>query len=326
MIMTLGKTLGIALIAGCAAALMFASVVSGTYIALLLIYLAPLPLMVAAIGWGPLSAVLGGLIGCATLGVLLDFDFAGAFALSVAAPAAWFGHLVLLAQPKVSGADHSNHTSADLEWYPTGRILLWIVGGACVLSAATLATLGTDSETIHAALRSSVERIFGAALADIENPDSALDAIARIAPAVFAMVTTVVLSFNLWLAAKLVALSGQLHRPWPDLRQITLPRVMLVVMLVAVGLGFTSGLPALFGQLLAGALLMAYSITGFAALHVLTMSSTVRPLWLSVAYASVVIFAWQIVIIAALGITDSIVGLRSRSAAGRPSLPQPPHS
>jgi hypothetical protein len=42
----------IALIAGAASALMFASIVSGALISLVLFYLAPLPLMVAAIGWG----------------------------------------------------------------------------------------------------------------------------------------------------------------------------------------------------------------------------------------------------------------------------------
>ena len=38
----------IAIAAGCASALMFASIISGALISLLLFYLAPLPLMVAA--------------------------------------------------------------------------------------------------------------------------------------------------------------------------------------------------------------------------------------------------------------------------------------
>ena len=39
----------IALAAGCASALMFASVISGALLSLVLFYLAPLPLMVAAL-------------------------------------------------------------------------------------------------------------------------------------------------------------------------------------------------------------------------------------------------------------------------------------
>ena len=50
----------IGLAAGCASALMFASINSGALISVLLTYLAPLPLMVAATGWGPLCGAIGG--------------------------------------------------------------------------------------------------------------------------------------------------------------------------------------------------------------------------------------------------------------------------
>ena len=58
----------IALAAGCASALMFASMISGVLISILLIYLAPLPLMVAALGWGPLCATIGGIAAATVLG------------------------------------------------------------------------------------------------------------------------------------------------------------------------------------------------------------------------------------------------------------------
>src|SRR5258708_13769053 len=51
----------IAIAAGCASALMFASIISGALISLVLFYLAPLPLMVAGLGWGPLAATIGGI-------------------------------------------------------------------------------------------------------------------------------------------------------------------------------------------------------------------------------------------------------------------------
>jgi len=50
----------IALAAGCASALMFASIISGALISLVLLYLAPLPLMVATLAWGPLCGTNGG--------------------------------------------------------------------------------------------------------------------------------------------------------------------------------------------------------------------------------------------------------------------------
>src|ERR1700689_5884941 len=85
----------IALAAGCASALMFPSIVSGALIALLLFYLAPLPLMVAALGWGPLSAAIGGIAAAVGLGVIFGLPYCIAFAVTVALPAWWLGHLAL---------------------------------------------------------------------------------------------------------------------------------------------------------------------------------------------------------------------------------------
>ena len=76
----------IALAAGCASALMFASIISGALISLLLFYLAPLPLMVAAIGWGPLSATVGGIAAAIGLGAIFGLPYCIAFAVTVAVP------------------------------------------------------------------------------------------------------------------------------------------------------------------------------------------------------------------------------------------------
>src|SRR5882724_5626336 len=87
-------TFVIAIAAGCASALMFASIISGALISLLLLYLAPLPLMVAALGWGPLAAAIGGMAAALSVGALFCVAHCVAFALAVALPAWWLGHLV----------------------------------------------------------------------------------------------------------------------------------------------------------------------------------------------------------------------------------------
>src|ERR1700720_3496507 len=98
----------IALAAGCAAALMFASIISGPLISLLLFYLAPLPLMMAAIGWGPLSATVGGIAAAIGLGAIFGLPYCIAFAVTVAVPAWWLGHLALLGRPIVGGVSSAN--------------------------------------------------------------------------------------------------------------------------------------------------------------------------------------------------------------------------
>src|SRR5256885_898773 len=89
----------IALFAGAASALMFASIISGALISLVLFYLAPLPLMVAAIGWGPLSAAIGGVAATIGLGALFGLPYCFAYALTVALPAWGLGPLAMLGRP-----------------------------------------------------------------------------------------------------------------------------------------------------------------------------------------------------------------------------------
>ena len=89
----------IAIAAGCASALMFASIISGALISLLLFYLAPLPLMVAALGWGPLGATIGGIAAATGLGAIFGLPYCIAFVVMIALPAWWLGHLALLGRP-----------------------------------------------------------------------------------------------------------------------------------------------------------------------------------------------------------------------------------
>ena len=141
----------IAIAAGCASALMFASIISGALISLLLFYLAPLPLMVAAIGWGPLGATIGGIAAAIGLGALFGLPYCIAFAVTVALPAWWLGHLALLGRPvdQCRAAGNGAAPAAPaIEWYPIGRILLWIAGFAVLTTMAALLTLGTDADTI----------------------------------------------------------------------------------------------------------------------------------------------------------------------------------
>src|SRR3954468_20740443 len=137
-------TLLVALAAGCASALMFASIISGAPISLVLFYLAPLPLMVAGLGWGPLSAGIGGIAAALGLGAIFGLPYCIAFALTVALPAWWLGHLALLGRPVAGARNGATPPAPLLEWYPVGRMLLWAAGFAALITTAALLTLGSD--------------------------------------------------------------------------------------------------------------------------------------------------------------------------------------
>ncbi|GAC1331689.1 MAG: DUF2232 domain-containing protein [Bradyrhizobium sp.] len=312
----------IAIVAGSASALMFASIISGALISLLLLYLAPLPLMVAALGWGPLSAAIGGIAAATGLGIIFGFPYCIAFTVAVALPAWWLGHLVLLGRPivhDVPSGGGAPHAAPGLEWYPLGRILLWISGLAALTTMAALLTLGADAAAITDALRGGLLRTIGVRqAATAGETERWIDALVTIGPAAAAMIATMTLALNLWLAAKITATSGRLHRPWPDLTSLTLPPMSLAAFCVAIALCFGGGLLSILARIVAAALMMAYAFTGFAVLHTLTLALKSRALWLGCTYAVVVVFSWPILVMAVLGLADAIFAIRRRYLQGRP--------
>lgn len=318
----------ITLIAGAASALMFASIISGALISLVLFYLAPLPLMVAAIGWGPLCASLGGIAAAIGLGALFGLPYCIAFAVTVALPAWWLGHLVLLGRPVGSVATDASAVEPpaepEIEWYPVGRILLWIAGFAALTTIAALLTLGTDADAISGTLRRGLMRLLRAADPQTSGEASQfVDALVRIAPAAATIVAMMTLTLSLWLSAKVTATSGRLRRPWPDLKTAELPPMTLVALCIALAFCFTGGLLAIVAQITTAALMMGYALTGFAVLHTLTLALKSRTFWLGSTYAVVVVFGWPVIAMVILGLADAVFGFRERFLRSRQPPPLP---
>jgi Predicted membrane protein (DUF2232) len=312
----------IALAAGCASALMFASIISGALVSLLLFYLAPLPLMVAALGWGPAGAAIGGIAAGGGLGAIFGIPYLMAFILTVAVPACWLGHLALLGRPATNGISTGNGAAIapPMEWYPVGRILIWTAGFAVLTTVTALLNLGSDGATISGALKQGLLSMIGprdtaAAEGDLEQ---VIDALVSVAPATAAILAIMTLTLNLWLAAKITATSGRLHRPWPDLKTAALPPMTLAALSLAIAFCFTGGLLAIVAQVVCAVLLMSYTLIGFAVLHTLTLALKRRTLWLTGAYAIVLVVGWPMIAIVALGLVDAVFGLRQRYLKGKP--------
>src|SRR5262249_37430942 len=138
--------------AGAAAALLFASVASFSVFATLLFYLAPLPILIAALGWTHWAGLIAGFAAALSLGLTLGFYLFAAFLIGVALPAWWLAYLSQLARP-VGG-----NGAMMLEWYPIGRLLLWAALIAAALVIVAIPSFGTDKETLQAGLRTAFER------------------------------------------------------------------------------------------------------------------------------------------------------------------------
>jgi hypothetical protein len=311
----------IGLAAGCASALMFASVMSGALISLALSMLAPLPLMVAALCWGPLSATIGGIAAASGFVAIFGLRYGVAFTMAAALPAWWLGHLALLgrpaATPELSSSAHS--TPDHIEWYPIGRILLWIAAIAILSAFASWLIVGKNDDAIAAAMRAGLTKVLatreGLSSSDIER---LADAFVTIFRGLSAMLVMTTLTLNLWLAAKISATSGRLRRPWPDLKSTALPPMTLVALCIALAFCFVGAAVSTAAQIMAAALMMAYALVGLAVLHTLTLRAKSRALLLTGTYGILVLLPWTILLMTVLGLIDAIFGWRQRYLRGKP--------
>jgi hypothetical protein len=316
----------IAIAAGCASALMFASMISGALISVLLVYFSSLPLMVAAFGWGSTSALLGGMSAGVVLALSVSFTYGLSYVLTVAAPAFWLGHLSLLAKP-AAGPAPANGQDAGLEWYPIGRVLLWAAAIAALIMIFAWLSSASSSEDITTKLREQALQNLDAlsrAGYQIEDKQGLAAAMARALPLAAVSATVVMYLLNLWLAGKVALTSNLLRRPWPDIHSIQLPQTAIVVLAIALPLSFVGGLVALMAQIVGAALVTAYALVGFAVLHALTRfaSARVRLWWRLSAYAAILMFMWPLVLMPILGLLDAVFGLRQRF--GKPGGPPTP--
>src|SRR4051812_16217414 len=141
--------------AGVATALLVASVISGATISIFLFYLAPLPIMIAALGWSHWAALIAAFTAATGLATLFGPLFFVTFLAGVGLPAWWLGYLTLLGRP-APGAP------GQMEWYPVGRIVIWaaILGAGVVIVA--IPNFGLDENSFRAGLRKTFELVLQA--------------------------------------------------------------------------------------------------------------------------------------------------------------------
>jgi hypothetical protein len=310
--------------AGAATALLFASVASGSPLSVVLFYLAPLPILIAALGWSHWAALVAAVAAAAGLAAVFNGYFFIAFLIGIGLPAWWLGYLALLARP-VEGAP------GGMEWYPAGHLVVWaaILGAAVV--AAGMLYFGTDEDSFRGALRSFLERMVRAAgrvAADTPMPlppstdtGRLIDFLVAVLPPTAAVFTTATNMFNLWLASRIVRISGRLNRPPSDLSAMRFPFYAPALIGAAVVASFLPGLVGSFGVVLTASMLLAYAVLGLAVMHAITRGMSSRPFALGGLYAAVIIFGWPMLLLSMLGLADTAFDLRGRAARRNSSTP-----
>ena len=308
--------------AGCAAAFLFAVSAESTPLAMLLAYLAPLPIMIATLGWGLDAGAIAGAASVAGLTVIAEPLSGMLYAASVAAPA-W----VLAAFAATSLGRYCPASVASRWPYPTVGAIVTLASLIGMLSAAAGLTTIIVLYHGYSAGAAAVTQALAAMATDAFDGDAEAakafaGVIVRIGPAAIAGSVMLMLSVNLYAAARSVQLSHRLQRAWPDLpTSLWLPAPLGIVAILAAGAAWGLHAPASqYASLVAGGLGAAFAFQGLAVAHALSRGLKLRWLMLIALYACCLFRAQYILpVLALIGVADAFTRLRIRAAV----LPTP---
>lgn len=334
----MGNQVAIGIAAGLAAALLYGSVAAGSVLALVLFYLAVLPLFIAGLGWGWATAGVGALAGSLAIVIALGPLAGLVFLIAVAAPPVWLSSLVLLSR------EHADATGAVVrEWYPIGRVVAWTSVLAGVLILPSIVVFGLTLEAYEASVRQMFDQLFAGGTGPNGQPlPAGVDAerfaefFIRFIPPFSVVVWIATTLGNMYAAARAVRASGRLVRPWPNLKAFELPRGLALALAGAIIVSFMPGMIGLVAGAFTAGLMFAYTLAGLAIMHTITMPSPLRHIILGGVYFtllflgwSATVLSWSGLLLALLGLSEPLHNLRARMSA-RPAGPGgrtgPPHS
>lgn len=300
--------------AGLVSALLTAVLMTGQMLAILLFFLAPLPIVIASLGWNHRAGLVATGAGALAIGLGFQPKAALVFVLGTALPAWWFSYLALLARPAADGR--------TTEWYPPGMVLAWVAGIVAAMTVAGIMMLGTDYESFVRSFERAVDviaRINPDLMARVPEANRAAqkaqlaELIANVAPAISGAFSVLVTVGILVIGAKAVLASGRLPRPWPWLPGTELPRLALAVLALAMIGSALGGFAGIAARVVAAAFAAAYALQGLATIHALTWGASGRFAILFGLYLVSALFGgWPLMLAAVVGVAEAFFNLRAK--------------
>jgi hypothetical protein len=309
----------VALGAGCAAAFLFAVSAETSPLAMALAYLAPLPIMIATMGWGRDAGLIAAAVSVAGLSLIAEPLSGLLYAASVALPA-WLlaAFAVTPFGPALSRRFPALPAHASIGAIVTLAAVIGVVGATAVLTTVIILYHGyaEGAGQVAAGLAALAAQALDTG-DDSATARALAETMVRFGPAAIAASTLLMLCVNLYAAARSVQLSHRLPRPWLDLpTSMWLPWPLAAVTIVAVAAVWALAAPASqYLSIVAGGLGAAFVLQGLAVAHVLSRGLKFRPLMLVALYACCIMRAkYTLPVLAALGAVDAFARLRLREA------------
>ncbi|MFN3399415.1 MAG: DUF2232 domain-containing protein, partial [Ferrovibrio sp.] len=281
-------------LAGLASALLVLTAASGP-LGIMLGYLAPLPLFFAGLTHGVTAVGIAGVVGTLVSG--FNGLLAGSVYLATfAAPVALVVRQALLARPATeasAGADVHD----GLEWYPVGRLVLWLAGWSLGLFGIALLLTADREGGLPAMLQPLLTQFLSAMQqgpSGVSGQGADLEVMAKrlalLMPAVFGVSWLVMMTINGTLAQGMAVLLKQNRRPTPLYRAFTLSRSLAVALVAAiVAAAVLPGDVAFIGGTVAAILAFPFFLQGLAVVHGLAAKASLPGLVLAAFYAALVV-------------------------------------
>lgn len=306
--------------AGVASALLSGILTPGSVLAALLMFVAPLPLMIAGLGWHPLVAALGALVGC----LMMSFGMGPKAAIVYGAMVGLPSYLACEGLPRLMRALRAAPTAQTGR--RLGALLFGAIGGYAVLMTFIGAlTIDTDHSRFVQKLARSVEIMFrsmfedgrttlpgGSKLADMAQ------LYALIMPPMLTFLICTMLTLSLWLAVKIVRKSERLPFVPVPAYLLALPREVLFVFVGGMLLSSVVGYLGMFGMLVMVATTFALMLSGLSLIHYRTLGRTERPLVLGGVWAVLLLIGLPGFLYAFAGALDAALDFR-RPKGGAPN-------
>ena len=280
--------------------LLFILPMKGSLMGMWLSVLAPLPLLIVAMGFGARAGLLTAGVGAA-IAAFFQPGLAVVFILSSALPslilAAITRRVFTVEDPLAPGTLLTAITAL-------GIVAVWVM---IAFAAFTYGGFENAARDITQAVETAMKDMKGME----QIPDFAAILVSSV-PAIMAFWSVIAMVLNLYLAMKVVRISGLFHGQLPDLPTTTLmPSVTLVAFGLSILVCFAGGLPRLIGSVAAVALGTAFMLQGLAGLHRITRGNAFRSGLLSLLYGMILIlFPLPLFVVAGVGMADQLRLLR----------------
>ncbi|KAA3514525.1 DUF2232 domain-containing protein [Agrobacterium rosae] len=291
------------ILAGICAAFLTLGATAQSSMSFLLYAASAMPVLVAGLGWGNVSAIIA-ILSAGFLGALaVSPVFAVTIAIFTLIPAGWLSHLANLARPasELGGPDDL------MAWYPLSGIVLHL----CALITVSVIVLGT----MIGYGPDLVSQLVDVMMASVQTREAAFtpDATALAQTKTLLVLMLPMVQGGLWVimlfaayyfASRAVRSFGKGLRPREDIAAaLRMHRNAIFIFLGGIVLTFLGGTVAMVGAVVCGTFGAGFIMAGYASLHHRSKGKDWRWPVLVLAYISAV-FVFPLLLILVLGLSD----------------------